>query len=93
MAKTDADQLDWDSFRLVLAIGRSGGLAAAGRALRINHATVFRRVNGLEARLEAPLFERHRSGYALTPLGKAVFQTAERMEAEVLALEAPLSGG
>ena len=38
----------WDDLRLVLAVERSGNLAAAAAALGINHSTMFRRLTALE---------------------------------------------
>ena len=41
-------QPDWDDLRLVLAIARARSLSGAARALSVNHATVFRRLGGIE---------------------------------------------
>lgn len=88
-----SNSLEWNDYRVVLAIERTGGLAPAARQLGINHATVFRQVNAMEARLGAPLFDRHRSGYALTAIGEVALAAAEAMELEVLAAERRLAGG
>lgn len=88
-----ANTLEWNDYRVVLAIERTGGLAPAARQLGVNHATVFRQVNAMEARLGAPLFDRHRSGYALTAIGEVALVAAEAMELEVLAAERRLAGG
>ena len=45
--------LDWDDLRFALAIARNNGLAGAARALRVDSSTVFRHLNGLEARQAA----------------------------------------
>ncbi|HZA66126.1 MAG TPA: LysR family transcriptional regulator, partial [Geminicoccaceae bacterium] len=42
---------DWNALRLVLAVARAGGLIGAARALGIDHSTVFRRLQAVEARL------------------------------------------
>ena len=42
---------DWNELRLVLAVARAGSLTAAAGALDIDHSTVFRRLNALEARI------------------------------------------
>ncbi|WP_374652027.1 LysR family transcriptional regulator [Dongia sp.] len=85
--------LEWNDYRVVLAIQRTGGLAPAARALGVNHATVFRQVNAMEARLGARLFDRHRSGYGLTAVGEVALAAAEAMEVQVLAAERRMAGG
>lgn len=84
--------MDWDDLRLVLAIARERGLAAAARALRVNHSTVFRRLNAVEAGLGVQLFERLPAGYQPTEAGHRLISAAERIEAEALALERDLTG-
>ena len=87
------NSLEWNDYRVVLAIHRTGGLAPAARALGVNHATVFRQVNAMEARLGARLFDRHRSGYGLTAIGEVALAAAEAMEVQVLAAERRMAGG
>ena len=83
---------DWDDLRVFLAVAREGSLSGAARALSVNHSTVFRRLNGLEGRLDVRLFERLSGGYVLTPAGDALSQSADRVEAEILAAERALRG-
>jgi len=78
--------------RTLLAIAREGSLAGAARRLRVNHSTVFRRLGAIEARLGARLFERQGGSYVTTAAGEDLLRTAERVEAEVEALERRLSG-
>jgi len=78
--------------RTLLAIAREGTLAGAARRLRVNHSTVFRRLAAIEARLGTRLFERQGGSYATTAAGEDLLRTAERVEAEVEALERRLSG-
>ncbi len=59
----------WDDLRLVLAISRSGNLAAAAGTLGVNHSTTFRRLNALEKEIGAKLFERLPQGYRPTGSG------------------------
>jgi DNA-binding transcriptional LysR family regulator len=84
--------LDWNDFRIVLAIARAGGLVGAAAALGVNHSTVFRRLNVLEARLGVELFERLPGSYEPTDAGVQVVAAAERIEAETLALDRDLTG-
>lgn len=78
--------------RTLLAIAREGTLAGAARRLRVNHSTVFRRLGAIEARLGTRLFERQGGSYVTTAAGEDLLRTAERVEAEVEALERRLSG-
>jgi DNA-binding transcriptional LysR family regulator len=54
-------ELDWSDLRYALAVGHAGSLAGAARQLGVNHTTVLRRLDALEERLGARLFERHRN--------------------------------
>ncbi|GHB15041.1 LysR family transcriptional regulator [Salinicola rhizosphaerae] len=69
----------WDDFRVVLAIAEAGSLAGAARTLGVNHATVYRRLEKLEARVGIRLFERAVGGYSATSAGETVVERARRM--------------
>jgi DNA-binding transcriptional LysR family regulator len=83
---------DWDNLRYALAIARHGSLAGAARALSVDNSTVFRRLNALEERLGAKVFERLPSGYRPTEAGERMLEAAERMETEAIAIDRDLSG-
>src|SRR3546814_9042729 len=84
---------DWNVPRLALAVQRAGSLTGAARALGVDHSTVFRRLNALEARLGVRLFERLPGGaYQATPAGERMAAAAERMEDEALAVERDIAG-
>ena len=76
--------MDWDDIRVFLAIARAGHLLGAAKRLRLNHATVARRLNGLETALQTKLFVRRPSGCNLTDDGERLLAHAERMETEML---------
>jgi len=78
--------LDWQDVRYFVALARYGTLAATARALHVNHATVARRIENLEALLGSALFERRPEGYALTVEGKAVLTEAAAMDEAALSL-------
>jgi DNA-binding transcriptional LysR family regulator len=84
---------NWNDLRSFLAIARQGSLQGAARTLGVNHSTVFRRLNALEARLGVRLFDRSPRGYALTVAGEHMLASAERVEDEILGLERRLLGG
>lgn len=81
--------MDWDDLRVFLAVARGESLSAAGRVLRMDPATVGRRVARLEQGLGAPLFAKSPQGYALTEAGARLVDHAESAEqAALLATEA-----
>jgi DNA-binding transcriptional LysR family regulator len=82
----------WDDLRYVLAISRGRGLARAGRALGVNHSTIYRRLQALERSLGVQLFARLPSGYQPTEAGERLIAAAERMEAEALAVDREIAG-
>jgi DNA-binding transcriptional LysR family regulator len=91
--------MDWDDYRLVLAIAEGGSLAAAAKRLGVVLSTAFRRLNTLERRLGVRLFERGARGYTASAAGRRVIAAAERMaeaanEAEraVAGLDTQLAG-
>jgi DNA-binding transcriptional LysR family regulator len=79
-------EADWQDLRVFLALGRGGSLSAAARALGVNHATIARRIQSLEASLGAKLVERRPDGYRLTPAGNEALAAASDMEAASLTL-------
>src|SRR3954468_2068801 len=84
---------NWNDLKLVLAIHRAGTLGGGAAALGVNHSTAFRRLNALEARLGARLFERLPAGaYVPTSEGERFSATAERIEAETAALDRDVVG-
>ncbi len=84
--------MDWDDVRHFLALARLGSVRGAGAALSVSHSTVARRVEALEARLAARLFDRNRDGYCLTEAGRQMLAGAERIEQEMSALERDVVG-
>ncbi|MBW4983892.1 LysR family transcriptional regulator [Mameliella sp. CS4] len=71
---------NWDDLRIFLAVARDESLSAAGRRLRMDAATVGRRVARLEESLGAPLFAKSPQGYALTEAGTRLVRFAEEAE-------------
>ena len=72
--------MDWDDLRIFLTVARSESLSGAGKALRLDPATVGRRVARLEEGLALRLFAKSPQGYALTEDGARLLAHAERME-------------
>jgi len=84
--------LAWDDFRLVKNVAEAKGLGGAAEKLGVNHSTVFRRLGQLEETLGVKLFERHRTGYALTTAGEEMAALAERMDEDVASFARKLAG-
>jgi DNA-binding transcriptional LysR family regulator len=84
--------MNWDDLRIFLAIADKGSLAGAARQLRVNHSTVFRRLNAIEDDLKVRLFERLPRGYVLTAAGEEMTVAARRVEADVADIERQIVG-
>ena len=65
---------------VVLAMVRTGTLAAAGERLGVDASTVFRSLQRIERGLGQPLFERSRAGYLATELAQSLAEQAEQVE-------------
>jgi DNA-binding transcriptional LysR family regulator len=76
---------DWSDLHYFLELARQGTLSSASRRLGVEHTTVARRIDRLEAALGAALFDRRREGYVLTETGQALLPHAEAMESGALA--------
>jgi DNA-binding transcriptional LysR family regulator len=85
--------LDWDDVRHFVALAQQGTLSGAARALRVNHATVARRISSFESALGRPLFDRRPTGYVLTADGRAVLDEAAAMDRAALAVRHRLESG
>jgi DNA-binding transcriptional LysR family regulator len=83
----------WDDIRFFLAIHRAGSLSAAAGPLEVTQPTCGRRLVALETSLGLRLFDRTPDGLRITDAGKALLDSAMRMEqgAEDLALRATVS--
>lgn len=84
--------MDWDDLRVFLAVARSESLSGAGRRLKIDPATVGRRIARLEDAVGSRLFTKTPQGYSLTEEGDRLLTHAERAEAAVDGASEALSG-
>jgi len=78
--------------RVFLAVAREEGLSAAGRILKIDPATVGRRIARLEASLNAPLFAKSQQGYVLTPAGERLMAHGLKAEEAMRSAAGALAG-
>jgi DNA-binding transcriptional LysR family regulator len=84
--------MDWDNVRVFLAVARAGQFVAAAKRLKLDHATVSRRIAALEAALGAKLFNRRTTGAKLTSAGERFLGAAEQMESAFLHAQGEISG-
>ena len=84
--------MDWDDLRVFLAVARTESLSAAGKQLKIDPATVGRRIARLEEATKARLFTKSPQGYALTEEGARLIPHAEAAERATLGAAESLSG-
>ncbi len=84
--------MNWNDLRLLIAIAEAGSLAGAARELQLNHSTVFRRLNQLEAALAVRLFERFNEGYVLTPAGERMLELSREAAETIQTIEREMAG-
>lgn len=84
--------MNWDDLKVFLAVARTESLSGAGRGLKVDPATVGRRIGRLEEQLGAPLFAKSPQGYALTDAGQRLMAHAERAEQAMQAATEELAG-
>jgi DNA-binding transcriptional LysR family regulator len=73
--------IDWEDIRHFVAVAQNGTLSGAARHLKVDHATVSRRLTTLEAALDVRLVDRLPRSCRLTAIGRQVFERAVEMEA------------
>ncbi|MCC7321167.1 MAG: LysR family transcriptional regulator [Rubellimicrobium sp.] len=76
--------MNWDDLRIFLAVARAESLTAAAPGLRMDPATLSRRIARLEDALGAALFVKGPQGYALTERGQGLMAHAAEAEAALL---------
>jgi len=71
---------NWDDLRLFIAVAREHSLSGAGKILRLDPATLGRRMARLEKELRTTLFVKSPTGYAVTEAGSQLLERAEAAE-------------
>jgi len=82
----------WDDMKIFLAVARQESLSGAGRVLRLDPATVGRRIARLEAAMKAPLFVKSPQGYRLSAAGERMLEYGEQAEAAMRSAAHALDG-
>lgn len=75
--------MNWDDLRVFLAVARAQSLSGAHQNLRLDPATLSRRITRLESAMGTALFVKSPQGYALTDAGAALMVRAEAAEAAI----------
>lgn len=74
--------MEWLNYHHLLyffTVAREGGLAPAGRLLRLSHSTLSSQIHALEDRLGEKLFQKEGRRLVLTETGKVVFRYADEI--------------
>jgi DNA-binding transcriptional LysR family regulator len=79
--------MDWENLHVFSVFARQSSLSAAARELKVEHATVARRIAALEQELHLKLVDRRGRSYFLTAEGQRVAEIGKRMEADSFAAE------
>lgn len=82
--------MNWSDFIYAMALGRTGTLSAAARELRVDHATVARRIARLEDQLGVSLFDKTPSGYRATGAGRVVLDAGRDVESRLATMRLDL---
>lgn len=84
--------MEWSDLRYVVAIGDTGSMVAAARALGVEHTTVSRRIAALEHDLGVRLFMRTPDGQRPTSAGEAAIATGRALQRSIQELETAIAG-
>lgn len=84
--------MNWSDVRIVLAVAEHGTLQQAAEALKVNHTTVWRRLQALEKNIGAQLFIGDRQGHQLTDVGKKIIHHAQTVADNMESIERIVSG-
>jgi DNA-binding transcriptional LysR family regulator len=75
--------MQWSDVQVFLAVVRAGTVRRAAATMKIDASTVSRRIAALERSAGVRLFERTAAGLVLTPPGKAMLESSERVSDEL----------
>ena len=81
-----------DDLRYLLAVARAGRMVTAAALFGVEHTTVRRRIDRLEAALGVRLLDRSPDGWSLTAIGREIVDSASSVEDAVQAVVATAAG-
>jgi DNA-binding transcriptional LysR family regulator len=79
--------MNWNDLKYFLTLAREGTVSGTGRVLNVKHTTVARRIEALEASLGTRLFDKSRSGYAMTQAAENLYKQVVSMEEKVQTID------
>lgn len=83
---------NWDNLRYVLVLAKSGSIASAARELGVNRTTVLRRIDTFQKDIGCRIFERSKSGYALTVEAEKIIDAANEVESVIFNIQRQIEG-
>lgn len=84
--------MHWDDMRIFLSVAREESLSRAAKSLRLDPATVGRRIARLEQEIDAVLFVKSPQGYVVTEAGERFLAHAEAAEQAMTSAESEVRG-
>jgi DNA-binding transcriptional LysR family regulator len=85
-------KINWDDFRVVLAVCDAGSVNGAAKQLGLNHATILRRVANFEERHGVSIFIKSGKGYKLNQSSAQILNSLRSLDSAVVELERRLQG-
>src|SRR5262245_11427383 len=85
--------MEVDDIRAFVAVADAGSVSAAARELFLTQPAVTRRLQRLEGAVGAPLLDRRRRPFALTPTGQAVIERCRSVLVSLKELRAVTDNG
>ena len=83
--------MDWNLIRAYLTVAEHGSTLAAARYLDVTQSTISRHLSELERQLSVQLFDRRKTGLALTDKGHELLDVARQMDSLADAMAAQAS--
>ena len=83
---------NWDDYLYFLKVASCGNLKTAAQELGVNYSSVFRRINGLEAKLNVRLFDRLKTGYTLTVAGEDILERVQQVDEQMNTIQRLIQG-
>ena len=87
------NEVSTDDLRYLVTVARTGRLVSAATLLGVDHTTVRRRIDRLEAALDVRLLDRGADGWELTSVGREVVAQASGLDELIERVVVAASGG
>lgn len=79
--------MNWEDLKYFVFVARGKTLEHAAHALKVDKATISRRIKRLEESLGKTLFERSRKGFTLTSQGEKLYKGVQQVDFELSKIE------